>query len=314
MNQPRSERNSNTTSGNLEAVNSVNQYVCPDENLVSANAVIIAVSELEELTEAEQGDRLFLERKVERAFYEAGKALMELRDKRLYRSTHRTFEEYCRDRFGHSRQKSNYLIAAAGVFDNLTTNGCQNSSIEDLTTIGLQILPTTERQVRPLAKLEPEQQCSVWQQAVEEAGGKMPSGRIVQDIVQRIMQRTKMPNPYRVGEVCQIVAKDNPELRGKGGCWCIVSQINDFSCTVNAWDGEYTVKIDHLKSLDYSDTECEQRRQICDRISRLRDSCNLEEVVYVHLKHLGELKRPYLTPLEEKLLSILEQEYKLTAD
>lgn len=64
---------------------------------------------------------------LDRAFYEAGKALMELRDCKLYRSTHKTFEEYCRDRFGHSRQKSNYLIAAADVFDNLTTNCCSHA-------------------------------------------------------------------------------------------------------------------------------------------------------------------------------------------
>ena len=41
-------------------------------------------------------DRLVLQRKVERAFFEAGKALAELRDRRLYRSTHKTFEEYCK--------------------------------------------------------------------------------------------------------------------------------------------------------------------------------------------------------------------------
>jgi hypothetical protein len=49
---------------------------------------------VEELTQEEQSDRLHLERKVERAFFEAGKALTELRDRRLYRSTHKTFEEY----------------------------------------------------------------------------------------------------------------------------------------------------------------------------------------------------------------------------
>ncbi|MBD2451377.1 hypothetical protein H6G76_30485 [Nostoc sp. FACHB-152] len=90
---------------------------------------------------------------MERAFFEAGKALAELRDCRLYRSTHRTFEEYCRDRFGHSRQQSNYLIAAAGVYENLTTNGCQNVADKNLTTNGCQILPTSERQVRPLVPL-----------------------------------------------------------------------------------------------------------------------------------------------------------------
>ncbi len=44
---------------------------------------------VEELTEDEQRDCLYLECKVERAFYEAGKALQSLRDRRLYRSAHK---------------------------------------------------------------------------------------------------------------------------------------------------------------------------------------------------------------------------------
>lgn len=170
----------------------------------------VEVVEFEELSEDEQQDRLVLERKVERAFYEAGKALMELRDRRLYRSSHKTFEEYCRDRFGYSRRQPYYLIEASVVIDNLT------SECEPL----VHILPTSERQVRPLTKLEADQQRYCWQQAVEETGGKVPSGRVVKDIVERIMERTPVPNPYRKGEVCQIIVKDNPELRGKGRCWC----------------------------------------------------------------------------------------------
>ncbi|RCJ36258.1 hypothetical protein A6770_40610 [Nostoc minutum NIES-26] len=51
-----------------------------------ANATIdVPAVEVPELTEDEQRDRLHLERKVERAFFEAGKALAELRDRRLYR-------------------------------------------------------------------------------------------------------------------------------------------------------------------------------------------------------------------------------------
>ncbi|NDJ25578.1 hypothetical protein GS682_28990 [Nostoc sp. B(2019)] len=277
------------------------------ENSATATITVTAV-EVPELTEEEQRDRLHLERRVERAFFEAGKALMELRDRRLYRSTHRTFEEYCRDRFGHSRQQSNYLIAAAEVYENLTTIGCQNVVNKDLTTIGSQILPTNERQVRPLTKLEPQQQQEVWQQAVEEAGGKLPSGRIVKDVVQRIIERTKVPNTYQIGEVCQILAKDNPELRGKGGCWAIISQVNEFSCTVKFWDGEYTIGLKHLKSYDYLPAECEQMQVICDRISRVYSDL-LEETVKSLLQLLGKLNRPYLTAVEEKLLSVVEKEY-----
>jgi hypothetical protein len=171
------------------------------------------------------------------------------------------------------------------------------------------ILPTKEGQVRSLTQLEPEQQCEVWQKAVTEAGGKVPSGRVVKDIVQRIRERTKVPNPYRLGEVCQIVVKDNPDLRGKGGCWCIVTQLGDYSCAVTAWDGVYTLKLEHLKPLEYSGMDCEQMNSVCERLTKLRNSGKLEEAAVSVLQHIGQVKRPYLTPLEEKLLSVLEKEY-----
>jgi hypothetical protein len=275
-----------------------------------SETVSVEVVEFEELTLEEQHLRLQLERKVERSFYECGKALMELRNKRLYRSTHKTFEQYCQSRFSFTRRNVNYLIAGSEVVDNLLagTNDSQIQIEDDLGTICSQILPTNECQVRPLTKLEPDQQREVWQQAVKKAGNKVPSGRIVKDVVQRIMERTKVPNPYHIGEVCQFVVKDNPDLRGKGACWCIINQVNNFSCNVMAWDGEYTVTMDHLKSLDYSDSNCEQMKEISDRITRLRQKGNLEDAAIKMLKHLGEVKRPYLTTFEEKLLNFIEQE------
>ncbi len=267
----------------------------------------------EELTPEEESERLFLERKVERAFYEAGRALRELRDRRLYRSTHKSFEEYCRERFGFGRHAANYLISGAAVVENLVTNGYQNQSEEMLTngtqtemvTNSAQILPTSERQVRPLTKLEPEQQREAWAKAVETSGGKVPSGRIVKDIVQRIQERTRVPNPYRVGEVCQLIAKDDPELRGKGGCWCIVSEVHEFSCTVTTWEGEITVRLENLKSKDYSEKDCQSMKFLCERLHRLY-SDDLEEAARCNLAFFGKLERPYLTALEEKLLEVLE--------
>lgn len=224
---------------------------------------------------------------------------MELRDRRLYRSTHRTFEEYCRERFGHSRRQSYLLMDAAVVFDNL---------VEICDQIDHK-LPTAEGQVRPMTKLEPQEQQQVWQQAVEEAGGKVPTGRIVKDIVQRIMERTQAPNTYQIGEVCQILTKDNPDLRGKGGCWGIVSTVNEFSCTVRTWDGELTVGLKHLKSYEYLSAECEQMQSLCDRLHRIY-SDSLEETVKNLLQSLGKLNRPYLTSVEEKLLNVLELEMR----
>ncbi len=265
----------------------------------------------DELTEEEESDRLFLERKVERAFSEAGSAWQELRDRRLYRSTHRTFESYCQERFGFSRRHINYLITAVDVVDNLKmgTIGSQKSETETRTN-GAQILPTSERQVRPLTKLEPEQQREAWTKAVESAGGKVPSGRIVKDIVQRIRERTRVPNPYRVGEVCQLIAKDDPELRGKGGCWCIVSEVHEFSCTVTTWEGEITVRLENLKSKEFSEKDSQSMKFLCERLHRLY-SDDLEEAARWNLTFLGKLERPELTALEEKLLAVLEAQEKI---
>jgi hypothetical protein len=85
--------------------------------------------------------------------------------------------------------------------------------------------------------------------------------------------------------VCQILAKDNLELRGKGGA----------------------VGLQHLKSYNYLPAECEQMQVICDRITRVYSS-GLEESVQRFLEMLGKLNQAYLTALEEKLLSLLEAE------
>ena len=62
--------------------------------------VVEADSDL--LSEAEQQLRSQLEQAVEQAFWVAGRALQILRNQRLYRSTHGTFESDCHDQLGHS--------------------------------------------------------------------------------------------------------------------------------------------------------------------------------------------------------------------
>ncbi|RCJ18630.1 hypothetical protein A6770_32810 [Nostoc minutum NIES-26] len=304
MNKPASRRKRATpaASSKPKPALKLSKDTQQQDNPARATIEVMAVEVPEELSESEQRDRLHLERKVEHAFYEAGKALRELRDRRLYRSTHKTFEEYCRDRFGYSRRQPYLLMDAAVVFDNL------KSKCDPLD----HILPTNERQVRPLIKLEPSQQQKVWQQAVQKAGGKTPSGRIVQDIVDKIRERTKIPNPYRVGEICILLPKDNPDLRGKGGFWGVVIHVGDYSCTVQTWDGEYTVKIEHLKSLELLDDDCLFMQQLCLRLRQLYQVASRDEAVDWLLQGLGKQAKPYLSSLQSKLLAAVEREYKLS--
>ena len=337
----------------------------PTELLAQSTPIVEVVqssnlSDTDELTHEEARDRGNLERKVERAFYEAGKALQELRERRLYRNTHKTFESYCQERFGHSRQKANFLIAGAKAYDNLTTNccqtdpenlttngtqtetetqmttnGCQNqdespislttnraqnpevemttnglqTEMAKMTTNGTQILPTSEGQVRPLTKLEPDQQREAWQKAVEQAGGKVPSGRIVKSIVDQIRERNPVPNPWRVNEVAMIMVKDNPELRGKGGCWCVITEVHNFSCTVRLWDGDYQVKPENLKELPYSNEQQEMVRKLCDRLTKIYHA-EMEDTAKAVLASLGRIDRPWLTEIESGLLTFLEGNLK----
>ena len=266
-------------------------------DLLISSQPLVEVVEPEELTPSESKERKRLERKVEKAFYEAGIALKQLRDKRLYRDTHYTFEQYCQDRFGHSRQKSNFLIAGADVYHYLTTNRCQ-------------ILPSTEYQVRPLTSLPPEQQKLAWEEAVSEVGGKIPPHRIVKNVVRKWRNQAKSPHFHVCGEVCLILRADEPKLRGKKGCWGIVTQIHEYSCDLILWNETVDlIRPEYFKSLQYSEKECKQMEFLCERIRQLLDTEDLEESAFSILAKLGMIQRPYLTTLEEKLLALLEKEY-----
>jgi len=87
MTKPSSKRKKATDavfSDSFAPASSAHEDISLQENPASATITVSAV-EVPELTEQEIRDRLHLERRVERAFFEAGKALAELRDRRLYR-------------------------------------------------------------------------------------------------------------------------------------------------------------------------------------------------------------------------------------
>lgn len=127
----------------------------------------------EQQSSKELEQKICLLRNKEAKFYELGKVLRELRDKKLYAATHKTFKDYCKS-FGLGNRYVYLLIAAADVVDNLAQR-CPPGSP----------LPTSERQIRPLLRLPLEQQCMVWQEAIALASGQVPTCRIVEEVVQQ---------------------------------------------------------------------------------------------------------------------------------
>ena len=111
-------------------------------------------------------------------FIEVGNSLKWIHDNETYKTVdkYKTFKDYCRQKWDMVASRGRQLISAAEVSKNLT----------DVTVV----TPMNECQVRPLMGLALEQQRDAWQRAVEEAGGKLPTGRMVAQVVKELKEET----------------------------------------------------------------------------------------------------------------------------
>lgn len=94
-------------------------------------------------------------------FQKVGHALAAIRDAKLYRESHRTFEAYCKERWSFTKSRANQLIHASTVVAQLTAAPSENGNN------CCQIQPTNEAQVRELAKAE--DPAAVWLKVVDTA-------------------------------------------------------------------------------------------------------------------------------------------------
>jgi hypothetical protein len=84
----------------------------------------------------------------------AGKALIEIRDRKLYRAEFGTFKEYVSQKWEMHWTRAYQLCDAATVVENLKSRQ-------------LSTMPRSESQTRVLSKLEPAQQAEAWEAAVQ---------------------------------------------------------------------------------------------------------------------------------------------------
>lgn len=116
------------------------------------------------------------ERVIERGlstFVTVGAALWEIREAKLYRASHGTIETYVRERWGISRQHAGRLMTAAA-----TARALRDAP--EMEPRGYILEPETEKQVRPLTSLEPEQAAEAWGRAVDAAGGQPTAQQVAQ--------------------------------------------------------------------------------------------------------------------------------------
>ncbi len=155
--------------------------VAPARSSVRSQQGGEVLAPLEPLTKKEELRRQKLEAEVDAGlstFIKVGQALEVIRADRLFKSTHGSFETYCRDRWGMSKTHANRLIASFEVVENLKSLGVGE--------------PVSEAQVRPLTGLNPDQQRKVWGAIVE--GTDDPAavtGNIVTRFIHQLLPHRK---------------------------------------------------------------------------------------------------------------------------
>lgn len=113
-------------------------------------------------------------------FVEVGQALLEIRDSRIYRESHLTFQAYCEQRWGFSRFRAYRLMEAA--------------TITAVLPIGH--TPANEAQARELTRLpEPEVVREVWAEVTEEHGERVTAADVRQAVDRRLGVERPVPAP-----------------------------------------------------------------------------------------------------------------------
>jgi len=121
---------------------------------------------MEVITLTESQELIACEAKIKtgiKSFYDVGIALVTIRDKRLFRSTHASFDDYCKNVWGWGQKRASQFIVAAKTVD----------SLPDSTNV------ETESQARELAKVTADKREEVLVNA-----GKNPTAKAIREAAQ----------------------------------------------------------------------------------------------------------------------------------
>ena len=92
-----------------------------------------------------------------------GERFNRIRENKLYRETHNTWEQYCKEKWNLTSQRVGQLIQFAEI----------SQLIKSETQVS--VLPQSETQTHPLNQLPPEEKIAAWNKAIESANGQQPT-------------------------------------------------------------------------------------------------------------------------------------------
>lgn len=300
-----------------------------------ADKAELAVAEIVEDTEvrpSESSSLAELENTIRKgldAFYKVAMALKQIKSNQLYKELgYKSFETYCQERWGWGRTYAFYQVKAAGVIENLSektfTPGEQNELQGNLP------LPTSEKQIRTLSTYSSALQPVIWEKAVVEAGGGVPTSKIVEKVAKEVVEEmvsskseefstalTSIETSIEeqdlvsedVADICIIQAGEESELKGYQGCWCVIETVREFSCDVLVYDRRLElVKPEFLEKLSCG---AEQKSRAIALMKRLQEIAKVEVVdrmINAILVELGKRRDFSLSVREERILAFIEGE------
>jgi hypothetical protein len=135
-----------------------------------------------------------LEKRIERGmttFREVGEALAEIRDQRLYRETHVTFDAYCRERWQFDRGRAYQLISAAEVARAIPVEFQQIAN------------EAQARELVPLVREDPDLVRTIWKQVTE--GDAPVSASRIRQVVRQNLPKPEVPPAPQVSATPRLV-------------------------------------------------------------------------------------------------------------
>jgi hypothetical protein len=144
------------------------------------------------------------------SFLSVGSALKEIRDQKLYRERHKTFETYVKARWGFDRSRAYQLIDASELKADLSTMVDKNPRANEV---------KTERQLRELASVPSESLAEVIEKASEIAGDAPLTAKVLKEAREQVLEPAE---PTAEEPACEDVEPEpEPEPEQVGPLQCV---------------------------------------------------------------------------------------------
>ncbi len=174
---------------------------------------------------------------------------------------------------------------------------------------GVQILPQSEYQARPLSKLkEDSERVEAWLESVEKAQGTTPSFSVVEEVVR---QKLTAKSKTRKDAAATLSEGDFCQVRRSSFLAQVLSKKED-SYTIKLWDQtEATVAPGEITVLKFDKRSLPRLKSFFETLGKVKSlwSGHREKTADAVLTLLGQVEGPP-SELETKLLNLLEREYK----